>query len=182
MNTKNNHRYQDMDIFMKAAMLELMQTTPFEKITVKSVCQKAGVNRGTFYYHYTDMNGMLTQLEEYLTEELLQRVEEFRQREDCGSLFLPYLDYINEHKYAYKVILSSQNILPIKKGFRPLFEYFILPQCQTYKITDENEITYYNIYFQSGITMVLRHWIENGCEKSRKDMNRILINCIPAIR
>ena len=41
-----------MDICMKAAMLELMQKIPFEKITVKSICQRAGVNRGTFYSHY----------------------------------------------------------------------------------------------------------------------------------
>lgn len=182
MNTQNNRRYQDMDMYMKAAMLELMQTTPFEKITVKSICQKAGVNRGTFYSHYTDIYGMLEQLEEYLSEELLKRVEEFHQCGEQGSLFLPYLSYISEHKYVYKVILSNQKTLPIKKVFRPLFERFILPQCQTYKITDEDEITCYNIYFQSGVTMVLRHWIENGCDKNKEEMNKILINCIPAIR
>lgn len=52
---------------MKAAMLELMQKIPFEKITVKSICQRAGVNRGTFYSHYTDMEGMMNDLEDYLS-------------------------------------------------------------------------------------------------------------------
>lgn len=117
MNKKNNQRYRDMDIYMKAAMLELMQTTPFEKITVKSICQKAGVNRGTFYSHYTDMNGMLENLEDYLSEDLLLLVEKWLDNEKNGSLFLPYLKYIKEHRYAYQIILSHRKMLPIKKAF-----------------------------------------------------------------
>ena len=97
MNTKNNQRYRDMDICMKAAMLELMQKIPFEKITVKSICQRAGVNRGTFYSHYTDMEGMMNDLEEYLSGELLQVVEEWIKYNGSKSIFLPYLRYIKEH-------------------------------------------------------------------------------------
>lgn len=181
MNTKNNQRYRDMDIYMKAAMLELMQTTPFEKITVKSICQKAGVNRGTFYSHYTDMNGMLESLEEYLSEDLLLLIEEWSRSEKENSVFLPYLRYIKEHRYAYQIILSNRKMLPIKKSFRPLSDQFILPRCETLEITNNDEITYYNIYFQSGITMVLKHWIETGCEMSENEMNKILLNCVPVI-
>lgn len=181
MNTKNNQRYYDMDIYMKAAMLELMQTTPFEKITVKSICQKAGVNRGTFYSHYTDMNGMLENLEEYLSKDLLQLVKEWIESKKSCSLFLPYLQYIKEHRYVYQILLSHRKMLPIKKSFRPLLDYFINPCCQALGITDEKEIICYKIYFQSGITVVLQHWIETDCEMSEKEMNKILLNCVPMI-
>lgn len=181
MNTKNNQRYQDMDIYMKAAMLELMQTMPFEKITVKNICQKAGVNRGTFYYHYTDMNDMLESIEEYLGEGLLLLVEEWLYSKNEGSIFFPYLRYIKEHHYAYQTILSNRKILSIKKSFRPLSEQFILSRCQSLGITNNEEINYYNLYFQSGITMVLKHWIETGCETSENEMDKILLNCVPVI-
>lgn len=182
MNTKNNQRYRDMDICMKAAMLELMQIMPFEKITVKSICQRASVNRGTFYSHYTDMDGIMNDLEEYLSDELLQVVKEWIENEgNCNLIFLPYLSYIKEHQYVYQVTLSNRKTLPIKKSFQPLFEQLVLPRCQTAKITDKKEIMYYHIYFQSGVTMVLKRWIETGCEKSEEVMNTILMNCIPAI-
>lgn len=61
----NNQRYQYMDICMKAALLELMKENDFEKITVKQICERAGVNRGTFYSHYTDIYSMLNELEDY---------------------------------------------------------------------------------------------------------------------
>lgn len=181
MNTKNNQRYRDMDICMKAAMLELMQTTPFEKITVKNICQRAGVNRGTFYSHYTDIYGMLDDLEEYLSGDLMQAVEEWLSGGKKDSLFLPYLRYIKNHKYAYQVTLSNRKALPIKKSFEPLWEYLVLPLCQKAQIIDEKEISYYSIYFQSGVTMVLKRWIETGCEKTEEEMNQILINCIPRL-
>lgn len=181
MNTKNNQRYRDMDICMKAAMLELMQKIPFEKITVKSICQRAGVNRGTFYSHYTDMEGMMNDLEEYLSGELLQVVEEWIKYNGSKSIFLLYLRYIKEHQYVYQVTLSNRKALPIKKSFQPLLEHLILPICRTAQITDEEELLYYNVYFQSGITMVLKCWIENGCKKSDEEMNVILMNCVPMI-
>lgn len=76
MNTKSNQRYHDMDIFMKAALLELMKETEFEKITVKRICERAGVNRGIFYSHYTDIYSMLDEAEDYLSKELISITEE----------------------------------------------------------------------------------------------------------
>lgn len=181
MNTKNNQRYRNMDICMKAALLELMQTMPFEKITVKSICQRAGVNRGTFYSHYTDINGILEHLEAHLSEDLIRNVEEWIDNKGYNAIFLPYLRYIQEHRYVCQILLSNQNVLPIKKGFQPLTEHLILPRCHAAQITDKEEISYYNIYFQSGITIVLKRWIETGCKKSESEMNAILMNCIPTI-
>lgn len=181
MNIKNNKRYQNMDIYMKAAMLELMQTTPFEKITVKSICQKAGVNRGTFYSHYADMNGMLENLEEYLSGDLLLLVNKWLNTENNHSIFLPYLQYIKEHRYVYQILLSHRKMLPIKNSFRPLLDKFITIPCHSFGITDEKEILCYKIYFQSGITVVLQHWIETNCEMNENEMNRVLLNCVPVI-
>lgn len=59
-----------------------------------------------------------------------------------------------------------------------MLEHLILPLCRTAQITDEEELLYYNVYFQSGITMVLKCWIESGCKKSDEEMNAILMNCV----
>ena len=112
------------------------------------------------------MEGMMNDLEEYLSGELLQVVEEWIKYNGSKSIFLPYLRYIKEHQYVYQVTLSNRKALPIKKSFQPLLEHLIFPLCRTEQITDEEELLYYNVYFQSGITMVLKCWIENGCKKS----------------
>ena len=71
MNTKNNRQYRNSDVRMKQAMLELMNQTPFDKITVRLICEKAEVNRSTFYAHYADIYDMIGQMETNLQKKLM---------------------------------------------------------------------------------------------------------------
>lgn len=40
MNTKNNKRYRENEIHMETAMLDLLKTNAFEKITVKESAKR----------------------------------------------------------------------------------------------------------------------------------------------
>lgn len=57
----------------------------------------------------------MNDLEDYLSGELLQVVEEWLQHNGSQSIFLPYLRYIKEHQYVYQVTLSNRKALPIKR-------------------------------------------------------------------
>ena len=52
--------------FTKKAILEtfveLLNEQPFDKITVKDVVEKCGINRNTFYYYYQDIYALLNDL------------------------------------------------------------------------------------------------------------------------
>ena len=39
---------------LRAALMELLKSTPFEKIAVIDICNKAMINKVTFYKHYAD--------------------------------------------------------------------------------------------------------------------------------
>lgn len=39
---------------LAASLKELMQEVPFEKINVAHICEKCGMNRKSFYYHFKD--------------------------------------------------------------------------------------------------------------------------------
>ena len=36
------------------ALQELMEEVPFDKINVTQICEKCGINRKSFYYHFKD--------------------------------------------------------------------------------------------------------------------------------
>ena len=46
---------------MDEAFLELLEKKDFTYITVKEICEKAGVNRSTFYLHYETVNDLLSE-------------------------------------------------------------------------------------------------------------------------
>ena len=50
-------RYTKMMI--RNSLLELLSTKPIAKITVTEICERAGINRATFYAHYTDPTDQL---------------------------------------------------------------------------------------------------------------------------
>ncbi len=52
MNTKNNQRYQETEHLLKNTMLQLMKDSKIEEITVKEVCQKAGITSESEMLYY----------------------------------------------------------------------------------------------------------------------------------
>ena len=54
---------------IRRAFTDLLAEKSLQRITVREVCQRAGVNRSTFYAHYTDLYDLLTRIEEEMLED-----------------------------------------------------------------------------------------------------------------
>lgn len=184
MNTRNNQRFRDMDTKLKEALLELLRKMDFEKITVKMVCETAGVNRSTFYAHYSDLYEMMDQMEEHLNRELLESYESDEAPGGPGLPdwpFIPFLRHIRKHAYFYRITLQQRRSFPLKQGYEGLWNQIIKPGCQAAGITSEAEMMYYFVYFQAGFTMVLKRWVDTGCRESEEELAEIIERCIPAV-
>ncbi|MCD7805820.1 MAG: TetR/AcrR family transcriptional regulator [Lachnospiraceae bacterium] len=72
------------------AFLELRSRRPLEKITVKELCEKAMINKSTFYSHYTDVYDLSEQLENEVVESVLSNLTvpaDFKTSEFVSELF-----------------------------------------------------------------------------------------------
>lgn len=54
---------------LKESLLKLLADKPVNKITVVEVCQEAGINRTTFYSHFSDCFDLLSSIEDDLLRE-----------------------------------------------------------------------------------------------------------------
>lgn len=184
MNIKNNQRFRDMEIRMETAMLDIMKTTDFEKITVRSICEKALVNRSTFYAHFTDIYDMLDKMEAELHKELLDSYSNKDGQENLAfsmQSFIPFLRHIKKHSYFYKINLQTRKKFPLKQGFEPLWDEVIKPRCKHAGLISEDDMMYYFVYFQAGFTMILKRWVDNGCKESENELAEIIEHCVPAV-
>lgn len=182
MNTKNNQRYQEMAARMEAAMLQLMETTAPDKITVKKICETACVNRSTFYAHYLDIFDMVEKMETHLQRELLASYPESDLPAFLpGSSLIPFLTHIRRHQPFYRIALKTRQEFPLKQGYEQMWRLVIRPRCERAGITSESEMMYYFVYFQSGFTYALRHWVDHGCQESEETIAAILESCLPAV-
>ena len=51
---KKDRRVKYTKKALKNSLIDSLKEKTIEKITVKELCEKADVNRGTFYSHYSD--------------------------------------------------------------------------------------------------------------------------------
>lgn len=65
---KSESKYFNTAMKMDKAFLELLEKKDFEYITVKEICEKAEVNRSTFYLHYETIGDLLDESVQYMFE------------------------------------------------------------------------------------------------------------------
>lgn len=56
---RNESKYFNTAARMDEALLALLEKKDFEFITVREICEAAGVNRSTFYLHYENTRELL---------------------------------------------------------------------------------------------------------------------------
>ena len=60
---KEDRRIRRTKKLLKQALAQLMDEKEFKDITVKDITERADLNRGTFYLHYTDTYDILNKIE-----------------------------------------------------------------------------------------------------------------------
>ena len=69
---EDNRRVRNTRKQLREALLALMRDKPIHEITTKELTERADLNRGTFYLHYTDIYDLLHNVEDDLIEQFDQ--------------------------------------------------------------------------------------------------------------
>lgn len=69
------HRVQTTKKLLRDALLSLLREKPLRSITVKELCARAKLNRGTFYAHYADVYDLMTQIETEMRTDFFAALE-----------------------------------------------------------------------------------------------------------
>lgn len=84
------------------AFLELRSKKAIEKITIKELCEKAMINKSTFYSHFSDIYALSEYLEVQITNEILNEIKH------PELLFLEPEEFNKQLIYAY---LSHESLI-----------------------------------------------------------------------
>lgn len=182
MNKKSTEIFLDTERKIQKNFIELLNNKDINRITVTELCKKSKINRSTFYAHYVDIYDLLEKLETSMNEKIVSHCSP----EELGDIlftsekfFLPFLKFIKNNKNFYKACLQKRKNFPIEEGSSRIFNLVVKPHCLKNNITDEDKMMYYFVFFQAGITMVLKRWVDNDCVDSEEDICKIIINCLP---
>ena len=87
------------------SLMDLMTTTPLEKISVNDIVDHAGVGRNTFYYHFQDVPNLLKWTLEQEAVDIVKKFDLLNELEDALRFAIHYIRK-NSHmiKCAYDSI------------------------------------------------------------------------------
>lgn len=109
---KNESKYFNTAILFDEALIYLLEKKDIEYITVKEICDKAGVNRSTFYLHYESINDLVEETMEYInkkfidyfsenSKEFIEKIKDFpleKLKLIEKKYLTPYLTFIKDNK------------------------------------------------------------------------------------
>ena len=90
------------------ALVELMKEKTFEEIKVSDICEKALINRSTFYAHYEDKYELLVDFIKDLKDEFSQKLENNKAlniKEYYLELIKIFLNHVEDKKDIYSSIM-----------------------------------------------------------------------------
>ncbi len=187
---KSESKYNNTACLMDEALILLLEKKEYSFITVKEICEKAGVNRSTFYLHYETMDDLLSECIAYMGNKIQKifsnkvfdrQIIKNSQLEDLllitPDYLLPYLEFLKENKAIYKIAYSQPNVLKeqyvvnhlYKNIFEPILDRFLVPK---------NEQRYMISFYLSGMSAVMIDWIKNDCKEEIPTIVNILEKCL----
>ena len=173
---RQESRYAYTASLMDEALLLLLEEKDFDRITVKELCQKAGVNRTTFYLHYETMNDLPEETVGLINERFKESLSTIptgdlsREILTSAKYLRPYLSFIRENMRAYRVIHQKDQLFRSQKTFESFYQSIFSPALTHFGVS-ESEKKYVFAFYTQGTVAIIGKWLEDNC---RDDIDRII--------
>ena len=147
---------------IRNAFAELLLEMPYEKITVKAVCDRALVNKTTFYRYYPTMDDLLAELQWEFAEPYIKRTAGLRYPEDIEPIVREFMRYSAEQGPLYDAILSSGTYSAI---MRKVLDDMSEERLHDYRPPEgwsDDEWAIYIDHVNTSQTRIYKKWVEEG--------------------
>ena len=166
MNTPNNRRKRQSMEKIEKVFLDLLQAKDISQISVSDICKRAGLNRTTFYANYTDIYGLADSIRDRLEAGLGDLYQEEINSGFNSNNYLKLFRHIKDNQIFYRTYF--------KLGYDNNYKILAYDTELAKKHFQNRCIEYHMEFFKSGLTKIIKMWLENGCQETPEDMFEII--------
>ena len=188
---KSESKYFNTALRMDESLITLLEEKDLEYITVKEICQRAGVNRSTFYLHYETIADLVNETAERINRRFLsyfpkQKAEILgnmgnREKEELvlvtREYLLPYLRFIQDNKRVYRAAFRNPGGMRADTRYGELKQYILRPILERFEIP-ESYHPYYIAYYVEGIIAIVKEWLRKDCSDEVEMIADIIEACV----
>ena len=184
-NVKMDRKTRYTRMMLQDSLVELMKDKPITKITIKELCEKADINRSTFYAHYNDQHDLLRNIQEETLSWVSEAVDSVFGKTDKNGIteaIEKICQYLVENSRHLQVLMSEQGDLNFQKElFTLIYKYCGMSPLSNINTGTEISEDYF-VFVVNGSVGLIRNWLKNGFTKNAKEMAETIYNFAIAIR
>lgn len=170
MNTKNNQRFQESEKKIQTALVELLKTKKVQNITIQDICNMSGVNRTTFYAHFSDIRELTERSEIQIREAaMIAFQEDGSEQQSAQQWQLFFLRSMKNSMNFYHLYFQCHKNEPAQNGPAQVWLFDASAHLDNYR----------QAFYRAGIEAILRQWVEGGCADSPEIIQSVLSQRLP---
>ena len=156
---------------LRRALLDLMVERGLDEISISEVCDKAGVNRNTFYSHYASVKALLEEIEAQFLEELIKAINISSESvNSVKGLLTLILEKVRENRDMCMLIFSEHGD---KNFLRSILTFFLPNAVRNWADNlhlPEKDASLLFYFISGGAVSIIEEWVRGGFDWDDKDI------------
>ncbi len=177
MNTKNNQRTRLSKMLFKNALMDLLKEKgSINKVSVRELCDRAELNRSTFYAHYQEPNDLLIEIETELLDATEEHLKKIGAENEIGAhkYILSFLQYIRQNDKPFRALLIDSTDPEFRSRF---MQQTIIQFVENLRIVLPKELEQYIFsYILNGSTGIIIQWIRSDYAADENEIVNLLFS------
>ena len=147
---------------IKTAFEELVCEKDYEKITVKELCDRARINKKTFYHYYETLDALLVEMQIELSSGYIERIKYYDLPEDLDKVNREFFVYSAEQSLAYEKITCSGTYHSIRDEMVADVNDAGWGKSKKYQKLSDYEKKLLMGFINNAVLTAYRQWVEDG--------------------
>jgi AcrR family transcriptional regulator len=174
---KTDGRVRYTKMIIRESLIDLMHKKPLAKISVTEICKTAGINRATFYAHYSDPFDLLASIENDIMADIGAGLESaFCPDVTNIQVMLKWVfEYVQINADICTVLLSDTSDTSfLMQVVSMLQERFVESWASARSVTEE-DAEYLFTFAAIGSVGLLRKWLQEGMKKTPDEIAEMVM-------
>lgn len=174
---KQDARVRYTKMIVRDALISILKEKSIAKVTVTEISALAGINRATFYAHYSDPSDLLVSIETEIMEgvSLWIRPAFTALGSDLSKVLTSILDYIQANEEIFSVLLSESGDSSFQTKVVSIIETQFISSFITTRNISRDEAEYLYTFASIGIVGLIRKWLAEGMKTSPSEMAGLIV-------
>lgn len=173
---KDNQRIAVTKRMLQEGLLRLLKTEPIDKIKVVELCQESGINRATFYRHYSMPRDVLDDIR----KGIFQDIRTLTRKEEACTNLQKSLEVICQYCYSHadviRLLFTNQTDGGFSQLLNELYQEHLTEMQRTGQEwhVDPVDMKLASYYYSGGFIFILRQWLTENIDKTPTEIAALI--------